>query len=267
MPIAFLLATLAGTGLLMLPVARAGEGAAPFPTALFAATSAVCVTGLIVVDTPTYWSGFGQGVILALIQVGGFGIMTSATLHGLLVARRLRLATLLVAQAETRSLALGDVVSVLRLVLLVTVGAELVIAAALMLRLRYAYDEAWQAAIWNGLFHAVSAFNNADFSTYSDNLMGGNDGRRGDGALDGHPRRYRRDGAGDAERASAASLAAGEWWRSRLMAAARPGRGGIGRGCSTCGAPAGRAARPDAPFWSAACWPVRPACRSAAPSR
>ena len=108
-PLAFLVAILVGTGLLMLPISRAGEGGAPFLTALFTATSAVCVTGLIVEDTPTYWSGFGQVVILVLFQVGGFGIMTGATLLGLLVTRRLRLSTRLVAQAETRSLALGDV--------------------------------------------------------------------------------------------------------------------------------------------------------------
>jgi potassium uptake TrkH family protein len=171
-PITFLLAILAGAGLLMLPVARAGEGAAPVLTALFTATSAVCVTGLIVVDTPTYWSGFGQGVILALIQVGGLGIMSGATLLGLLVTRRLRLSTRLVAQAETRSLALGDVVTVLRLILLVTVGVELATAAVLALRLRHAYQEPWADAVWNGLFQAVSAFNNAGFSTYSDSLIG-----------------------------------------------------------------------------------------------
>jgi trk system potassium uptake protein TrkH len=171
-PLAFLLAIGAGTGLLMLPAARAGEGSAPVLTALFTATSAVCVTGLTVVDTATYWSGFGQAVVLALVQVGGFGIMSGATLLGLLVTRRLRLSTRLVAQAETRSLALGDVVAVLRLVLLATVGIEVATAAALTLRLRLAYQEPWADAVWNGVFLAICAFNNAGFSTYSDNLVG-----------------------------------------------------------------------------------------------
>ena len=171
-PLAFLLAIAVGTGLLMLPAARAGEGGAPFLTALFTATSAVCVTGLAVQDTPTYWSGVGQGIILALFQVGGLGIMSGATLLGLLVARRLRLSTRLLAQAETRSLALGDVVGVLRLVLRVTVAVELATAAVLALRLRHAYGEPWAEAAWNGLFPAVSAFNNAGFSTYSDSLTG-----------------------------------------------------------------------------------------------
>jgi trk system potassium uptake protein len=170
-PLTFLLAIVVGTALLMLPAARAGEGSAPFLTALFTATSAACVTGLVIVDTPTYWSGLGQGVILALFQVGGLGIMTGATLLGLLVARRLRLSTRLIAQAETRTLGLGDVVGVLRLVLSVTVGVELVTAAVLTLRLRYAYGEAWADAVWNGVFLSVASFSNAGFSTYSDNLV------------------------------------------------------------------------------------------------
>jgi trk system potassium uptake protein TrkH len=171
-PLGFLGAILVGTLLLMLPVARAGDGAAPFLTALFTATSAVCVTGLIVVDTPVYWSGFGQGVVLLLFQIGGFGIMTGATLLGLLVSRRLGLGTRLVAQAETRSLGLGDVTAVLRLVLLTTLVVEAAIALALALRLHYGHGESWGRAAWNGIFHAVSAFNNAGFSTYSDNVMG-----------------------------------------------------------------------------------------------
>ena len=81
--------------------------------ALFTSTSAVCVTGLTVVDTPTYWTGFGQAVILGLIQVGGFGIMTLASLLGLLVARRMGLRSRLTAAAETRSVGIGDVRRVL----------------------------------------------------------------------------------------------------------------------------------------------------------
>ena len=169
-PLAFLLAILVGTSLLMLPISRAGPGGAPLLTALFTSTSAVCVTGLIIQDTSTYWSGFGQGIILILFQIGGFGIMTGATLLGLLVTRRLRLSNRLVAQAETRSIALGDVAGVTRLILIVTVSVELATAAILVLRLRYSHQEPWDAAIWNGFFHALSAFNNAGFSTYSDSM-------------------------------------------------------------------------------------------------
>lgn len=171
-PLAFLCAIAIGTALLMLPIARAGPDPAPFLTALFTSTSAVCVTGLIVQDTSTYWSGFGQFVIMVLFQVGGFGIMSGATLLGLLVSRRLRLSTRVVAQAETRSLGLGDVTSVLKLIVTVTVTIELILAVVLALRLHLGYDEPWRESLWSGLFHSVSAFNNAGFSIYSDSLVG-----------------------------------------------------------------------------------------------
>lgn len=170
-PLGFLAAILLGTLLLMLPVARAGPGSAPLTVALFTATSAVSVTGLVVVDTAAYWTGFGRGVILALIQVGGFGIMSSAALLGLVVARRLGLATRLVAQAETRVLALGDVAAVLRLVIVATLLVQAVVAVALALRLALGHGMSWGDAAWHGLFQAVSAFNNAGFSTWSDSLV------------------------------------------------------------------------------------------------
>jgi trk system potassium uptake protein TrkH len=171
-PLAFLAAIALGTLLLLLPAARVGPEGADLITALFTATSAVCVTGLIVVDTPTYWTPFGQAVILALIQVGGFGIMTGSTLLGVLISRRLGLRTRMIAQAETRTLHLGDVTGVLRLTLVVTLFVELLIWVALTARLHWYHDEPMPVAIWNGLFHSVSAFNNAGFSTYSDSLIG-----------------------------------------------------------------------------------------------
>jgi trk system potassium uptake protein len=171
-PLAFLSAIAIGTALLLLPIAKVGPGGSDFITALFTATSAVCVTGLIVVDTPTYWTAFGQAVILALIQVGGFGIMTGSTLLGVLISRRLGLRTRIIAQAETRTLDLGDVKGVLRLIFVVTMLVELAIWAVLTVRLHWGYGEPLSLSIWNGLFHSVSAFNNAGFSTYSDNLIG-----------------------------------------------------------------------------------------------
>lgn len=164
-PLAFLAVIALGTALLMLPAARAGDGGAPWVTALFTAVSALCVTGLVVVDTATYWSGFGQAVILVLFQAGGLGIMAGATLLGLLVSRRLRLGNRILAQAETRSLDLGDVVGVLRLIVAVSAAVELVLAIGLTLRFHYAYGEPWATAAWHGVFHGVSAFNNAGFTT------------------------------------------------------------------------------------------------------
>ena len=171
-PILFLCAIAVGTLLLLLPVSRAGDGAAPFMTAFFTSTSAVAVTGLIVVDTPTYWSGFGQGVILLLFQVGGLGIMTAATLLGLVAGRTFGLRDRMATQVERSRLEIGDAKSVLKLVLAITLIVEAIVTLILTLRLRFAYEYDWGEALWNGLFQAVSAFNNAGFSTYSDSLMG-----------------------------------------------------------------------------------------------
>lgn len=169
--LAFLVAIGFGTLCLKLPAAHATGDDVPWLVALFTATSAVCVTGLVVVDTGTYWSGFGQAVILALFQLGGFGMMTSATLLGLLVNRQLRLRSRLLLQAETHSLGMGDVKSIAKLVLAVTVVVETAVGLALALRLGLGYDLPWREALWHGFFHAVSAFNNAGFSTWNDSLM------------------------------------------------------------------------------------------------
>ena len=168
---AFLLAIAVGTLLLHLPLAAAGGEQAPWITAFFTAVSAVCVTGLVVVDTGTYWSPFGQGVVLALFQLGGFGFMTGATLLGVMANRALRLRTRLVTQTETHVVSLGDVGSVAWLVLVVTVFSEVLIATVLTMRLHAAYGLPWGAAAWSGLFHAVSAFNNAGFSIHADSVM------------------------------------------------------------------------------------------------
>ncbi|HEV2088706.1 MAG TPA: potassium transporter TrkG, partial [Cryptosporangiaceae bacterium] len=130
----FAVALLVGSLLLSLPVATAAGRSADPMTAVFTATSAVCVTGLAVVDTGGYWSTFGEVVILGLIQVGGFGIMTLASLLGLLVARRLGMRLQLSTQAETRSLELGDVRRVVLGVLRISVLFEVVVAALLTWR-------------------------------------------------------------------------------------------------------------------------------------
>lgn len=169
--LAFLVLIALGSLLLMLPMAQAQGQATPWLTALFTAVSAVCVTGLTVVDTGTHWSWFGQWVILLLFQLGGFGIMTAATLLGLMVNPSLRLRTRLATQAETHSVALGDVRSIATVVLLVTAACELVLAAGLALRFHLHHGMAWSDAAWSGFFHAVSAFNNAGFSLHADSLV------------------------------------------------------------------------------------------------
>ncbi|ROP30368.1 potassium uptake TrkH family protein [Couchioplanes caeruleus] len=170
-PLAFLGAIAVGTALMMLPAARAEPGHAPFVTALFTATSAVCVTGLSVVDTPTYWSGFGLALITVLSQIGGFGIMTLATLLSLLVSRRLRLRSRLLAQAESSGLLGGNVGGILVRVALVMFVSEAVISVVLTLRFWLGYDYPFGRAVWEAVFHAVQAFNNAGFALYPDSLV------------------------------------------------------------------------------------------------
>jgi potassium uptake TrkH family protein len=166
---AFAAAVAAGTVLLLLPAARRGPGGAGVVDALFTAVSAVCVTGLITVDTAVFWSGFGHAVVLGLIQAGGLGIMALATLLGLLVSRRLGLRTRLNTAAETKSLDLGEV----RRVLVGVVRTSLLFEAAGTLLLTAGFASSGHRplrALWLGLFHSVSAFNNAGFSLFSDNL-------------------------------------------------------------------------------------------------
>jgi potassium uptake TrkH family protein len=168
--VGFVGAIAVGTLLLLLPVAASGEHAS-FMEALFTATSAVCVTGLIVTDTPVFWSGFGEAVILVLIQIGGLGVMTVASLLGVLVTRRLDLSSRLVAAASTRTVGLGDVRRTLVRVVALAAVVEGAVALVLTVRFAVAYDEPLGRALWHGVFHAVSAYNNAGFALFSLSLM------------------------------------------------------------------------------------------------
>lgn len=167
----FGLAVLVGTLLLMLPVARTGTAWTDPVTALFTSTSAVCVTGLVVVDTGTYWSTFGEVVILALIQVGGLGTMTLASLLGLAISRRLGLRARVTAAAETKAVGLGDVRGVVLGVARTSLVVEAAVAVVLALRFWAAYDVSPGRAVYLGVFHSVSAFNNAGFALWPDSLV------------------------------------------------------------------------------------------------
>ena len=167
----FGLAVLVGTLLLMLPVARTGTAWTDPVTALFTSTSAVCVTGLVVVDTGTYWSTFGEVVILALIQVGGLGTMTLASLLGLAISRRLGLRARVTAAAETKAVGLGDVRGVVLGVARTSLVVEAAVAVVLGLRFWAAYDVSPGRAAYLGVFHSVSAFNNAGFALWPDSLV------------------------------------------------------------------------------------------------
>lgn len=164
-------AIVAGAFLLMLPAATTGQGNAPFLKALFTSTSAICVTGLAIVDTATYWTPFGQAVILTLIQVGGIGIMTGASLLLLVVSKRLGLKNRILARQEGGTLNLGDVRHVLLAVLGFTVVFEVI--GTIVLTLRFWADDGTglAEALWHGLFHSVSAFNNAGLALFSNSMM------------------------------------------------------------------------------------------------
>jgi trk system potassium uptake protein TrkH len=150
------------TVLLSLPMATADGHRAPFVDALFTATSAVCVTGLVTVPTGTYWSTFGHVVILVGIEIGGLGVMTLASILGLAVSRRIGLTQRLLVTAETKTGRLGEVGSLLRVVILTSTSFELAIAVILVPRFRM-LGEGWGEATWHGVFYAISAFNNAGF--------------------------------------------------------------------------------------------------------
>jgi len=150
-----------GTVLLMFPISsKAGEFTSPVNT-LFTATSAVCVTGLVVVDTGSYWSSFGQAVIMALIQIGGLGFMASATLLLLLFGRRIGLKERWLIGQSMGLDRLGGMVRLVRRLILFTLAVEAI--GALILYIRFSVDNPAGTAGWKAVFHAVSAFNNAGF--------------------------------------------------------------------------------------------------------
>lgn len=162
---------LLGTALLMLPVAtEPGQRTSPI-TALFTATSAACVTGLVTVDTATHWSAFGEGVILALIQIGGFGVMSAASLLVLIVGRRITGATAILSQTESRTVEHEETRAVLRGIAQVTLVVQGTVALLLFLRFWLGYDMPLGRAAYHGVFHSLSAFNNAGFGLRPDSIV------------------------------------------------------------------------------------------------
>ncbi|MCQ4088588.1 TrkH family potassium uptake protein [Saccharibacillus sp. JS10] len=159
---------LIGTLLLMLPAANQTGEALPMIDAFFTAVSAVCVTGLVIVDTGTFFNGFGQTVILILIQVGGLGFMTMATLFALVFQRRISLRERLLLQEAMNQGSVQGIVRLIRRVLYYSLAIEAV--GALVFALRLSMDMPFDRALYYGLFHAVSFFNNAGFDLFGDFL-------------------------------------------------------------------------------------------------
>ncbi|SDF13003.1 trk system potassium uptake protein TrkH [Fontibacillus panacisegetis] len=162
----FAIIILAGAFLLMLPISSATGESLPFIDAFFTATSATCVTGLVVRDTGVYFSTFGQVVIMLLIQVGGIGFMTMATLFSLVFKRKISLKDRLLLQEAMNQNTMEGIVRLIRKVLLYSVVIES--CSALIFAIRLAFDMPLGRALYFGIFHAVSFFNNAGFDLFGD---------------------------------------------------------------------------------------------------
>jgi len=162
----FLIVIIIGSILLSLPISSVNEGSVLYVDALFTATSAVAVTGLVVVDTGTYWSFFGQAVILALIQIGGLGFMTMVTMFAMLIGKKISLKERLLIQTSLNQNELSGVVRLTKYIIIGTFVIETV--GALLLSIRYIPELGVRQGIWNSVFHSISAFCNAGFD-----IMGG----------------------------------------------------------------------------------------------
>jgi trk system potassium uptake protein TrkH len=164
--VTYFVSIVVGAALLTLPLASADGGWSSPIVALFTATSAVCLAGLVLVDTATAWSPFGQAVILVLIQLGGIGFMTGASLAFILLGRRLTLQERLLVRESVGAFALGEAASLAKRVALTMVIIEAVGAALLFAT--FVSERPLAEALWFAVFHAISAFNNAGFD-----VMGG----------------------------------------------------------------------------------------------
>ncbi len=167
--LSFVSIILAGALLLMLP--NATHGGITFIDALFTSTSAVCVTGLIVVDTATFFTPFGQGIILLLIQVGGLGILTFTSYFAFFFRGTSSFENQLVLSDLTSSRRIGEVFDTLKRILLITLVVEGASALMILASLDPRLFDSFAERLWFAVFHAVSAFCNAGFSTLSNSLF------------------------------------------------------------------------------------------------
>lgn len=167
----FVTVDLVGAALLTTPLATADGQGLPFEQAFFTATSALSVCGLSVITIGGDLSGFGQGVVLALVQAGGMGIMTLASLLGTAVIHRFGLRMQLNVQAEVRTLWVGDVRGLVSRVLKVFLLLQGITFLLITPRMWLAYDLSYWQAVHSGFFHAITAFNNAGLSLYEDSFV------------------------------------------------------------------------------------------------
>ena len=157
----FAIVILFGSLLLMLPIATQDGKGAIFTEALFTATSAVCVTGLIVQDTATYWTGFGQAVILGLIQIGGMGVVTVAVAIFTVSGRKISLKQRSTMQEAISAHKVGGIVNLTGFIVKMTIVFEL--AGAVLMAPSFCQEFGIGKGIWYAVFHSISAFCNAGF--------------------------------------------------------------------------------------------------------
>lgn len=167
----FLALILVGAFVLTLPVSSAAGQSTPFLTCLFTATSATCVTGLVLVDTGLYWSSFGKVVIILLIQIGGLGFLTIVSVFYMMLKRRFGLRQRMVLAQSLSLDSMNDIPSVIRRIFLGTAVIEG--SGALILTLRFLPEFGFPKALGYGVFHAISAFCNAGFDIFGDAALGG----------------------------------------------------------------------------------------------
>lgn len=161
--VGFFTVIMVGSLLLATPIA-VQDGNGNYLTALFTAGSAVCVTGLVVVDTASYWTPFGQAIIMLLFQIGGLGIMSFATFIALILGRNIELKQKLAMQQAINRTSLEGIVGVFKYLLLTSFVIELV--GALVLFFYWLPSMGLPRALWYGVFHSISAFNNAGFDLF-----------------------------------------------------------------------------------------------------
>ena len=157
----FVLVILAGTFLLMLPFASVEHGCASFKDALFTATSAACVTGLVVQDTATYWTFFGQAVILVLIQIGGMGVITVAIAIAIFSGRKIGLKQRSTMKEAISAQHVGGIVKMTGFIFKFTILME--VSGALLFSTVFIKEFGFSKGIWYSIFHSISAYCNAGF--------------------------------------------------------------------------------------------------------
>ena len=167
--IGFALVIIVGTLLLMLPISAKSGNSTPFLECLFTATSSTCVTGLVVLDTATHWSFFGQLIILAMIQIGGMGIITMGIIVTMFAGKKINLMQRSTMQESISAHKVGGIIRLSRFIFITSAVIELL--GAISFSFVFCCQFGWLKGIWMSIFHSVSAFCNAGFDLMGENAQ------------------------------------------------------------------------------------------------